>query len=147
VKLVPVGPGILRLIISFGFMETPDVLEALKLASSLPELRGLDPERITYYFRRVMVVPRGNVAGMALAISVRDFQFPRLKRMPVEQNWLSVWCGAVGCPPRFLDGLKFVSRGHGLCEHDLLERIQRMLVVRRSILAATRLGCPLDRGA
>jgi KUP system potassium uptake protein len=47
-------------------MESPDVLEALKLASNAPELRGIDPERITYYFRRVMVVPRDDVPGMAL---------------------------------------------------------------------------------
>jgi KUP system potassium uptake protein len=66
VKIVPVGQGIFRLILSFGFMENPDVMEALKLASNAPELRGIDPERITYYFRRVMVVPRGNVPGMAL---------------------------------------------------------------------------------
>jgi KUP system potassium uptake protein len=66
VKIVPVGEGIFRLILSFGFMESPDVLEALKLASNAPELRGIDPERITYYFRRVMVVPRDDVPGMAL---------------------------------------------------------------------------------
>ena len=66
VKIVPVGQGIFRLILSFGFMESPDVLEALKLASNAPELRGVDPERITYYFRRVMVVPRDDVPGMAL---------------------------------------------------------------------------------
>ena len=66
VKIVPVGQGIFRLILSFGFMESPDVMEALKLASNAPELRGVDPERITYYFRRVMVVPRDDVPGMAL---------------------------------------------------------------------------------
>ena len=66
VKLVPIGQGIFRLILSFGFMESPDVMQALKLASNAPELRGIDPERITYYFRRVMVVPRDNVPGMAL---------------------------------------------------------------------------------
>jgi KUP system potassium uptake protein len=66
VKIVPLGQGIFRLILSFGFMESPDVLEALKLASNAPELHGIDPERITYYFRRVMVVPRDDVPGMAL---------------------------------------------------------------------------------
>ena len=30
-----------------------------------PELRGIDPEQVTYYFRRVMVIPRGNEPGMA----------------------------------------------------------------------------------
>jgi KUP system potassium uptake protein len=31
-----------------------------------PELRGIDPQAITYYFRRVMVVPSAKVPGMAL---------------------------------------------------------------------------------
>jgi KUP system potassium uptake protein len=66
IKIVRLGQGIFRVIMSFGFMESPDVMEALKLASNAPELRGIDPERITYYFRRVMVVPRDDVPGMAL---------------------------------------------------------------------------------
>jgi KUP system potassium uptake protein len=66
VKIIPVGQGIVRLILSFGFMESPHVINALKLAGNAPEMRGIDPERITYYFRRVMVVPRDNVPGMAL---------------------------------------------------------------------------------
>ncbi len=65
-KFIPVGPGIIRLILSFGFMERPDVMEALKAARSAPELRGIDPEQVTYYFRRVMVIPRGNEPGMAM---------------------------------------------------------------------------------
>src|SRR5246127_5131366 len=65
VKLVPVGAGISRVIFHFGFMETPDVMEGLKLACRLPELRGIDPQNITYYFRRVMVIPRSEASGMA----------------------------------------------------------------------------------
>src|SRR5215471_8957441 len=39
-RLVPVGAGIIRVIFHFGFMETPDVMEALRLACNrLPELR------------------------------------------------------------------------------------------------------------
>jgi KUP system potassium uptake protein len=51
----------------FGFMETPDIMEALKRACLVePELRGIDPQNITYYFRRVMVIPSGKASGMAL---------------------------------------------------------------------------------
>src|SRR5262249_11417345 len=58
VRLVPVGAGITRVLFHFGFMETPDVMEGLMLACHLePELRGIDPQKITYYFRRVMVIP------------------------------------------------------------------------------------------
>ncbi|MDR3530464.1 MAG: KUP/HAK/KT family potassium transporter [Rhodopila sp.] len=66
IKLVPVGSGITRVLFYFGFMETPDVMEGLKLACLEPELHGIDPENITYYFRRVMVIPTHKAAGMAV---------------------------------------------------------------------------------
>jgi KUP system potassium uptake protein len=66
VKLVPVGAGITRVIFYFGFMEAPNVMEALKLACRLPELQGIDPEDMTYYFRRVMVIATAKAAGMAM---------------------------------------------------------------------------------
>jgi KUP system potassium uptake protein len=66
VKLVPVGAGIIRVIFHFGFMETPDIMEGLKLACRLPELQGIDPETMTYYFRRVMVIASAKAAGMAI---------------------------------------------------------------------------------
>jgi KUP system potassium uptake protein len=65
IKLVPVGAGITRVLFYFGFMEAPDVMEGLKLACLEPELRGIDPQNITYYFRRVMVIP-GKAPGMAV---------------------------------------------------------------------------------
>jgi KUP system potassium uptake protein len=65
IRLVPVGAGITRVIFHFGFMETPDVMEGLKLACLEPELHGIDPQSITYYFRRVMVIP-GTASGMAV---------------------------------------------------------------------------------
>jgi KUP system potassium uptake protein len=65
VKLVPVGAGITRVFLHFGFMETPDVMEGLRLACRQPELAGIDPENITYYFRRVMVIATAKAAGMA----------------------------------------------------------------------------------
>jgi KUP system potassium uptake protein len=66
VKLVPVGAGITRVQLQYGFMESPQVLDGLRLACGLPTLLGIDPELITYYVRRVMVIPRGKVPGMAL---------------------------------------------------------------------------------
>jgi KUP system potassium uptake protein len=41
-------------------------MEGLRLACRrLPELRGIDPENITYYFRRVMVIASEKASGMA----------------------------------------------------------------------------------
>jgi KUP system potassium uptake protein len=66
VKLVTLGAGITRVQLRYGFMETPHVLDGLRHACCDPGLLGIDPEQITYYFRRVMVVPKGKVPGMAL---------------------------------------------------------------------------------
>jgi KUP system potassium uptake protein len=66
VKLVPVCTGITRVLLYFGFMETPDVMEALRIACRSPELAGIDPENITYYFRRVMVIASDRASGMAV---------------------------------------------------------------------------------
>ena len=65
-KLIAVGAGMTRVLLYFGFMEHPDVMEGLRLACRDPNLRGIDPEKITFYSRRVMVVPTGKVPGMAL---------------------------------------------------------------------------------
>jgi KUP system potassium uptake protein len=66
VKLAPVGAGMTRVTLHFGFMEHPNVMEGLKLACRDPDLRGIDPEQITFYSRRVMVIPSGKVRGMAV---------------------------------------------------------------------------------
>src|SRR6266436_5264649 len=66
ITLAPVGAGITRVVLHFGFIEHPNVMDGLKLACSDPTLRGIDPEQITYYFRRVMVVANGKVPGMAV---------------------------------------------------------------------------------
>jgi KUP system potassium uptake protein len=66
ITLVTVGAGITRVLLHFGFMETPNVMEGLKLACLEPELRGIDPQNITYYFRRVMVIPSSEASGMAI---------------------------------------------------------------------------------
>ena len=66
IKLVPLGAGITRVIFYFGFMETPDIMEGLRLACRPPELQGIDPENITYYFRRVMVIACEKASGMAV---------------------------------------------------------------------------------
>lgn len=66
IKLIPVGTGITRVIFYFGFMETPDVMEGLRQACRLPQLQGIDPDNITYYFRRVMVIASDKASGMAV---------------------------------------------------------------------------------
>jgi KUP system potassium uptake protein len=66
VTLTPVGAGMTRVILLFGFMEHPNVMEGLKLACRDPNLHGIDPEQITFYTPRVMIVASGKVPGMAV---------------------------------------------------------------------------------
>ena len=66
VKLIPIGAGITRVLLHFGFMEHPDVMDGLRLACRDSALSGIDPEKITFYSRRIMVVASGKVPGMAV---------------------------------------------------------------------------------
>jgi KUP system potassium uptake protein len=66
VKLIPVGHGITRLVLYFGFMEHPNIMDGLKLACLEPALRGIEAEKITFYSRRIMVIASGVVPGMAV---------------------------------------------------------------------------------
>jgi KUP system potassium uptake protein len=66
VKLSPVAAGITRVTFHFGFMEKPNIMDGLKLACQSSELHGIDPHNITYYFRRVMVIPTEKASGMAV---------------------------------------------------------------------------------
>jgi KUP system potassium uptake protein len=66
VKLTPVGAGMIRVLLHFGFMEHPDVMAGLRLACRDPTLAGVEPDHITFYSRRIMVVPSGKVPGMAV---------------------------------------------------------------------------------
>jgi KUP system potassium uptake protein len=66
VKLIPVGSGITRVVLHFGFMEHPNIMDGLELACRDPALRGIDPKKITFYSRRIMVIANGKVPGMAV---------------------------------------------------------------------------------
>ena len=66
VKLIALGAGMIRVLLHFGFIEHPDVMAGMRLACRDPALADIDPERITFYSRRIMVVPSGKVPGMAV---------------------------------------------------------------------------------
>ena len=66
VKLIALGAGLIRVLLHFGFIEHPDIMAGMRLACRDPALSDIDPERITFYSRRIMVVPSGKVPGMAV---------------------------------------------------------------------------------
>jgi KUP system potassium uptake protein len=66
IEVVDVADGINRVFLRYGFMENPDVPEALRLAVSQGQLAGFDLDDVTYYLGRVTIVPTHKVPGMAL---------------------------------------------------------------------------------
>ncbi|MBV9783626.1 MAG: KUP/HAK/KT family potassium transporter [Acidisphaera sp.] len=65
VKVIDMGNGVSRIVMFFGFMETPDIAEGLRLACEKRQFDDVDLPSLTYYFRRETVIPAGKLAGMA----------------------------------------------------------------------------------
>lgn len=60
------GEGLWRLRAHYGFMESPDVPNALEIAEELSCIPGFKESETTYYLGRTIVIPTRQVAGMAL---------------------------------------------------------------------------------
>jgi KUP system potassium uptake protein len=65
VKLIDMGSGVSRIVLFFGFMETPNIAEGLRLICTQAQFHDVDMENLTYYFRRETVIPAGTLPGMA----------------------------------------------------------------------------------
>ncbi len=56
VEVMPVADGIKRVILHYGFMESPDVPKGLRLAAAEGRIDPIDPQRTTYYLGRETVI-------------------------------------------------------------------------------------------
>ena len=56
VEVIPIGAGISRVILRYGFMETPDAKHGVDLAISQGHVTGVTPSELTYYLGRETVV-------------------------------------------------------------------------------------------
>ncbi len=61
----PVGDGITRVELRFGFMEQPDVPQGLKAATAQGLIELPDPRTLTYYTGHETIIPRGRSGAMA----------------------------------------------------------------------------------
>ncbi len=59
-----VAPGIYRLVIRYGFMQTPNVPVALRFSEQLG--LDIDIDNLTYYLGRATLIPSDDLPGMAL---------------------------------------------------------------------------------
>jgi KUP system potassium uptake protein len=66
IRVAPLADGISRVFLRYGFMEGPDVPEALRLAISQGHLTAIDLDDVTYYLGRETIIPTHRVPGMAL---------------------------------------------------------------------------------
>jgi KUP system potassium uptake protein len=53
-----------RLILHFGFMETPCVPDGVALALLHPDLKGIEPSAICYVVGRETLIPTSRAAGL-----------------------------------------------------------------------------------
>lgn len=63
-EVIEVIEGITRVILHFGFMQYPVILEGLQLACEQGKLPGIDLSDITYYIGRETIIPSEKIAGM-----------------------------------------------------------------------------------
>jgi KUP system potassium uptake protein len=63
-SIIEIAPGIERIVLRFGFMETPDVPWALIAATAAGRCPDIDPSEVTYFVGRETVIPAPG-GGMA----------------------------------------------------------------------------------
>ncbi|MBR3190698.1 MAG: KUP/HAK/KT family potassium transporter [Bosea sp.] len=65
-ELVELAPSVTRVILHFGFMETPHIPNGLRCGVEHDLLPGVDLDAMSYYIGRETVIPREEIAGMAM---------------------------------------------------------------------------------
>jgi KUP system potassium uptake protein len=60
------GRGLWRLQVHFGFMEIPNVTNAIRIAEELDIIPGLREREVNYYLGRTILIPARRLPGMAL---------------------------------------------------------------------------------
>jgi KUP system potassium uptake protein len=63
--VTPLGDGVTRLSLNFGFMEQPDVPAGLRCAMEHGKIEVCDLSRITYFTGHETIIPAGRRSGMA----------------------------------------------------------------------------------
>ena len=66
IELIELAPSVTRVILHFGFMETPHIPNGLRCGVERGLLPGVDLAEISYYIGRETVIPREEIEGMAM---------------------------------------------------------------------------------
>ncbi|QEL26416.1 potassium transporter Kup [Bosea sp. F3-2] len=65
-EVIELAPGVTRVILHFGFMETPRIPDGLRCGADRGLLPGVDLDQMSYYIGRETIIPREDIAGMAV---------------------------------------------------------------------------------
>lgn len=65
-ELVELAPGMTRVILHFGFMETPRFPDGLRCGIERGMLPGVQLNELSYYIGRETIIPREEIEGMAV---------------------------------------------------------------------------------
>ncbi len=65
VEVIPIGEGVSRVILRFGFMEKPEVPQALALGMSRGLIPKEDLDKVTYYIGHETIIPLGRMPDMS----------------------------------------------------------------------------------
>ncbi len=65
-ELVELAPGMTRVILHFGFMETPRIPDGLRCGVERGLLPGMQLNELSYYIGRETIIPREEIEGMAI---------------------------------------------------------------------------------
>jgi KUP system potassium uptake protein len=66
VEIIEITAGITRVILRYGFMQYPTILDGLHLACQQGKLQDIDLADVSYYIGRETIIPTEKVAGMAV---------------------------------------------------------------------------------
>lgn len=65
-EVTELAPGVSRVILHFGFMETPRIPEGLRCGIERGLLPGVDLDDMSYYIGRETIIPKEDIVGMAV---------------------------------------------------------------------------------
>ncbi|MGO4572715.1 potassium transporter Kup [Microvirga sp. 2TAF3] len=66
VEVMDIAPNVSRIVLHYGFMETPCIPEGVRLAIERGHLVGVEPDELSYYIGRETIIPTERVRGMAV---------------------------------------------------------------------------------
>ncbi|MBZ6078099.1 KUP/HAK/KT family potassium transporter [Microvirga sp. WGZ8] len=66
VEIIQIAPNVSRVVLRYGFMETPCIPDGVRLAIERGHLTGIEPDSLSYYIGRETIIPTEHVRGMAV---------------------------------------------------------------------------------